>query len=438
MILQLVLPVNSPGHISLCKNRNSVPKNAKSLTRRAGVVLLSSAIAWGLLPQPAQAAPVTATSLIGSIKNAVGQPLAEKTLTISVDTWANEQVTPVEVGWGYSWSDGSFDSWIGYPEVIAAETDIDGEFPVDITIPGDTGAPTAVYSGLAKVDSTGAVRPYDEETGKLGTFDLKLINYNDGTSPTVADLAASPIVTTLSTTQPGATIKHDGETVGVNLQSNKVAPASSDPTATTFKNVAPATDAEVRSVTGGAQLLSVMQNSSASTSQKYNLTLPTGVKLTSQDDGGYVMVDEAGEAVGRIDAPWAKDATGKDLPTQYTLSGNVLTQTTNTAGATFPVVADPKVSFGIRVYVRYSRAEVKAMKQQNVLVGGASLATAVCGKIPVFWLKVACGAAIAIASNSVNGTFKDAANRDRCVELKFNYQGILMEWTTRARGSWCK
>jgi hypothetical protein len=403
-----------------------------------GFVLLSSALVWGLLPQAAQAAPVTATSLVGTIKTATGQPLGDKNLTISVDTWTGDTVTPVEVGWGYSWADGSFDSWIGFPETIAAETDSDGEFPLDITIPGDTGAPTAVYSGLAKVDSSGAIRPYDEETGKLGTFDLKLIKYTDGTS-TPAELASSPIVTTLSTSQPGATIKHEGETLGVALQSNKVAPATSDATATTFKNVATATDAEVRSVTGGAQLLSVMQNSSASASQKYNLTLPTGVKLTSQSDGGYIMQDAAGQTVGRIEAPWAKDATGKDLPTKYALAGNVLTQTTNTAGAKYPVVADPKVSFGIRVYVRYSRAEVKAMKQQNVLIGGTTLASAVCGKIPTFWLKTACLAAVAITSNSVNGTFKDAANRDRCVELKFTYQGILMEWTSRARGSsWCK
>jgi hypothetical protein len=402
-----------------------------------GVVLLSSVLAWGLVPEAAQAAPVTATSLVGTIKNAAGQPIADKTLTISVDTWANDTVTPVEVGWGYSWANGAFDSWIGFPETIAAETDNDGEFPIDITVPGDTGAPTNVYSGLAKVDATGAVRPYDEETGRLGAFDLKVIKYTDGTSTTTPDLAASPIVTRLNTTQPGATIEHDGATVGVSLQSTKTTPASSDATAATFKNVATATDAQVRSVPGGAQLLSVMQNSSASSSQKYNLSLPAGVKLTSLPDGGYVMIDAAGQSVGRIDAPWAKDATGKDLSTKYTLAGNVLTQTTSTAGATFPVVADPKVSFGLRIYVRYSRAEVKAFKARNALVAGTTLATAACGKIPYGWLVVACGASVAVASSSVVGTFKDAANRDRCVELKFNYQGILMEWTSRARGSWC-
>ncbi|MFI5933178.1 hypothetical protein [Actinoplanes sp. NPDC051494] len=153
----------------------------------------------------------------------------------------------------------------------------------------------------------------------------------------------------------------------------------------------------------------MLRNSSARTSQKYNLSLPAGVQLTALPDGGYVMLDAAGQSVGRIDSPWAKDATSKDLSTRYTLAGNVLTPTTNTTGATFPVVADPKVSLGLRVYVRYSRAEVKAFKARNALIAGSSL----------------------------TGTFKDAANRDRCVELKFNYQGIVMEWTSRARGSWC-
>ena len=61
------------------------------------------------------------------------------------------------------------------------------------------------------------------------------------------------------------------------------------------------------------------------------------------------------------------------------------------------------------------------MKQQNVLVAGTTLAGAACGKIPVGWLKLACLGSVAVAGTSVTGTFKDAASRDRCVELKFNY-----------------
>ena len=95
------------------------------------------------------------------------------------------------------------------------------------------------------------------------------------------------------------------------------------------------------------------------------------------------------------------------------------------------------MSYGLRIYVRYSRAEVKAFKARNALIAGATIAAAACGKIPIGWLKIACGASVAIASSSLTGTFKDAASRDRCVELKFNYQGIVMEWTSRARGSWC-
>ncbi|MFI5933177.1 hypothetical protein [Actinoplanes sp. NPDC051494] len=98
---------------------------------------------------------------------------------------------------------------------------------------------------MAKADAAGAVRPYDEETGKLGTFDLTLVKYTDGTGTTTPDLAAGPIVTRLDTTWPGATIEYAGATVGVSVQSGQVTPAVSDPTATTFKNVATATDAEV-------------------------------------------------------------------------------------------------------------------------------------------------------------------------------------------------
>jgi hypothetical protein len=325
-------------------------------------------------------------------------------------------------------------------ETIAAETDSDGEFPVDITIPGDTGAPTAVYSGLAKVSADGAVRPYDETTDTLGSFNLTLAQYTDGSDtevPATASVGLTPIITRLATDHAGATIEHAGETVGVSLESGQTTPTAADANSTTFENVSTATDAEIRSVPGGAQLLSVMQSPSASSTQRYNVDLPTGVTLSELEDGGYLMVDETGESVGRIDAPWAKDASGQSLPTAYTLQGNVLTQTTNTAGAVFPVVADPKISFGLRIYVRYSRAEVREFKARNALVAATTLMGVACGKIPIGWLKVGCLASVAMASSSVLGTFKDAANRDRCVELKFNYQAILMEWSSRARGSWC-
>ncbi len=53
------------------------------------------------------------------------------------------------------------------------------------------------------------------------------------------------------------------------------------------------------------------------------------------------MVSAGGILMTTLGAPWARDSAGRALPTAYVVEGNNLTQTIDTAGATFPVVADP-------------------------------------------------------------------------------------------------
>lgn len=245
-------------------------------------------------------------------------------------------------------------------------------------------------------------------------------------------------VTELKADRASADIEYAGTSITVTLAAGDGEKVASTAHSSTFEDVAPATDAEVRTVPGGAQFFSVMQDASAGSQQRYVLGLPAGTRLLPAGDGGYVLVDGAGAAVGRIDAPWAVDAAGKSLATSFALDGDVLVQSTDLTGAAFPVVADPKVSFGLGIYVRYQRSEVKDFKDKGKFVGAAALMGAACGKIPVGWLAVACGASLAVVSSSVLGTFENASKKDRCVELKFNYQGIITEWKTKAKGSWCK
>lgn len=51
-------------------------------------------------------------------------------------------------------------------------------------------------------------------------------------------------------------------------------------------------------------------------------------------------------SVGQIDKPWASDATVAAVATQYRVEGDALIQSiTPTDGATYPIVADPSLSF---------------------------------------------------------------------------------------------
>lgn len=143
-------------------------------------MLLSAAVALGGMPEIAHArvpaaavqSSTAATALTGTLKTATGAPIADAVVTVSVDTVSGNTITPAEVGWGYSWADGGFDTWIGFPETIAAATGTDGLVPLTITIPSATGTPTVVYTGPAVVGTDGVVRPYDTETGTTSTFDL--------------------------------------------------------------------------------------------------------------------------------------------------------------------------------------------------------------------------------------------------------------------------
>ena len=257
-------------------------------------------------------------------------------------------------------------------------------------------------------------------------------------TPADANIDSPESVTKLAADRAAANIESGGRSVTVTLEADGGDKVAGTADSSTFTDVAPGTDAEVRTVPGGAQFFSVMQDASASSRQRYALGLPAGTRLKAAGDGGYILVDGAQEAVGRIDAPWAVDATGRSLPTSFTLDGSVLIQSTDVTGAQFPVVADPKVSYGLGIYVRYMRSEVKDFKDKGKFVAAATLVGAACGKIPVAWLVVACGASAAVVSSSVLGTFDNAAKKDRCVELKFNYQGIITEWKTKAKGGWCK
>lgn len=76
----------------------------------------------------------------------------------------------------------------------------------------------------------------------------------------------------------------------------------------------------------------------------------------STDDGGYDIIQEdatqsASLTVAHVGTPWATDAVGTALPTNYTYSDGTLVQHINTTGAVYPVVADAHYTWGWVVIV---------------------------------------------------------------------------------------
>ncbi|WHM37291.1 DNRLRE domain-containing protein [Streptomyces sp. BPTC-684] len=94
---------------------------------------------------------------------------------------------------------------------------------------------------------------------------------------------------------------------------------------------------------GGSRTLQIIKNAQAPREYRVPVDLPPGAKLRQEPDGSVVIVPaNPDEPVAPINAPWAKDATGKPVPTSYRVEGDTLIQLVSFDATTaFPVVADP-------------------------------------------------------------------------------------------------
>ncbi|MFD7233169.1 hypothetical protein [Streptomyces sp. NPDC059881] len=139
---------------------------------------------------------------------------------------------------------------------------------------------------------------------------------------------------------------------------------------------------------GGARTFQVIKNATAPHEYTSAMQLPAGATLTPFD-GDTILVssgtDENPVTHGLIDAPWARDANGNDVPTSYRIEGSRLIQVVNfTSTTVFPVVADPKLTFGWGIYFNAKGIEWKAYGQAAIAAGwggwlyGCTVAQASC------------------------------------------------------------
>ncbi|MGX7681695.1 hypothetical protein ACSMXN_22650 [Jatrophihabitans sp. DSM 45814] len=134
---------------------------------------------------------------------------------------------------------------------------------------------------------------------------------------------------------------------------------------TVYMDAASNSATAIQATSDGMRQLFVLNNSAAPTTFTVPLYLPAGAHIMDGRSGGYEFVagqeNSAGLAtVASIGAPWAKDATGKSLPTTYSLNGNQLSQHVDTTGAIFPVVADPHYTWGwVTGTIYFNKTETK-------------------------------------------------------------------------------
>ncbi|WP_030164014.1 hypothetical protein [Spirillospora albida] len=215
---------------------------------------------------------------------------------------------------------------------------------------------------------------------------------------------------------------------------------------------------------GGARILVHIDNANSPTTYLFPVALPEGARMDLNEADGSVRIVRdvtssgespdtseviAEELLGYIAKPWAKDANGRTWPTSYTLEGSALklhvdltpvTTEEGTVSPAFPVIADPKVSFGWSIYVRWSRNESRTIGNSTLSQVIGALASAGCaGKwVKSAWQKVLCLAAVNSVGWKIHESFKNARNRNACHEVKFDYGGGIDGWRWYTRNPTCR
>ena len=146
--------------------------------------------------------------------------------------------------------------------------------------------------------------------------------------------------------------------------------------------------------------------------------------MALDEAGAAVIVGADGVPVASVQAPWAYDANGRAIPTQFEVNGATLTQVVEHSGAAYPVVADPQtLYFWWGQALKFTRSETATIAAS---ADNAGVVSVVCGLIASAPGAVVCGIATFLLVNSWAKAFISAAAQGRCGQLNMPYVGIII------------
>ena len=218
----------------------------------------------------------------------------------------------------------------------------------------------------------------------------------------VAESVASEVVIPTDPSEPLSITAHDGQEIGVDLP---FVPGMGDGVldesgAVVYESDGVPVSLASQATTDGAQLIVVIESADAPIDYEFGIDVPNGAKLIEGPGGTAEVVGREGQTIVTVHAPWAVDAHGRHLPTSYRIDGNVLVQTVDHNGATYPVIADPRISFGWGVYLYMTGFEIRIAATALAGAGGAAVVTgcslAILDQLPIVGraatiIKLLCG-----------------------------------------------
>jgi hypothetical protein len=167
----------------------------------------------------------------------------------------------------------------------------------------------------------------------------------------------------------------DGTTLSVDVPGSPTAAGGQ----VVYDGAAEDTSIVARQVPGGAQALIVLNGPDAPSRFDFPIEVgddPAVLRLT-EGGGVEVLPSASGPAVAAVAAPWATDASGRQVPTHFEVRSGHLTQVVDHVDADYPVVADPQVTWGwVTGTVYFTRAETRKAKTVSGLLSVVAVACA--------------------------------------------------------------
>ncbi|MFF0302820.1 hypothetical protein ACFYTV_19180 [Streptomyces sp. NPDC004562] len=285
----------------------------------------------------------------------------------------------------------------------------------------------------ADTAATDAARTASVVEQATGVTDLAPSTTASGTAARAVTVTDAGSVTVTAPSDSGGYVESttgDGTKFRLHLpETNKVDGIRAGAGTIVYQDAAESTDFSVQPTKdGGARTLLTLKDAAASDEYRFDLDLPSETALLPDGRGGYLITRSEGHGttvLGSIDAPWAKDANGEAVPTTYRVEGGALVQKVETTTDTaFPVVADPKVSFGWNIYLKFNKAEVKAL---NNKVQYADTSVAACALLVNPAAAVGCAGLSTAVIKRIQRVWQYAKDHKRCVELSLTYAGLFAD-----------
>lgn len=224
----------------------------------------------------------------------------------------------------------------------------------------------------------------------------------------------------------------DGTTIGIDLPvtANVDDARVVDRTTAIYTDAMPGTSLAAQALdAGGVRALIVIEDGSAPSEYRFSIDAGAGSTLELQEDGSVNLIGSDGDPIGHFAAPWAYDADNRPVPTSYRIEGMDIVQAVHHKGSEYPVVADPKYTWGwVTGTVYFNRAETRSMRTFSY---GAIIAAGLC---TAFALETA-GAACAIGGAFMAQWQYVATNAygdGKCVKIK-----IPTFWASAYSGGYC-